>query len=89
MGLGYRIFLIDDNDSLYRLSNANFERLNRGEAGECLPQYAGKRVRYAMVVLEVAGRKPLSIVRIEYYLMPFDAEGRIDRTEQERDAPCR
>ena len=85
MGLSHRIFIIDDNDSLHRLSNARFDRLFRGEQGECLPQYAGKRVRYAMVILEMAGRKPLSIVQIDYCLMPLDAEGRIDRKEQEKE----
>ncbi|HEB30601.1 MAG TPA: hypothetical protein ENI15_06965 [Spirochaetes bacterium] len=85
MGLSYRIFLFDDNDSCHRLSNARFNRLIRGEQGECLSEYAGKRLRYVMVILEMAGRKPLSIVQIDYNLMPLDAEGRIIREEQEKE----
>ena len=84
MGLSYRILLFDDNDSCHRLSNARFNRLIRGEQGECLAEYAGNRLRYAMVILEMAGRKPLSIVQIDYNLMPLDAEGRIVREEQEK-----
>ncbi len=85
MGIGFRIFLIDDNDSLQRLSVARYQRLTDSESGERLPQYAGKRVRCAMVYLEVERRIPQSILRIDYTIMPFDKKGRIDRSEQEKE----
>ena len=50
-GLGFRIFFIDDNDSLKRISMAQYERLFRRERGECLKQYTGKRVCCAIVVI--------------------------------------
>lgn len=37
MGIGFRVFLIDDSDSLQRLSMARYERLLDGEPGEQLP----------------------------------------------------
>lgn len=86
MGTGFRIFLVDDDDSLKRLPMARYQRLCRREPEEHLPQYAGKRVRCAMVVLEVAGRVPLAIDRIDYYMLPFDAEGYIDTAELEKEA---
>ncbi len=86
MGIGFRIFLIDDDDSLHRLSMARYQRLRQREPGESLPQYAGKRVRCAMVVLEVAGRKTIDINHIDYYMLSFDAEGCIDTTELEKEA---
>lgn len=84
MGIGFRIFIVDDDDTLRRLSMARYQRLVRGEPDERLAQYAGKRVRFAMVVLEVEGRTPLAIRRIDYYYRTFDSEGRIDATERER-----
>ena len=86
MGIGFRVFLVDSDDSLQRLSMAHYERLLQRKPRERLPQYAGKRVRCAMVMLEVAGRKPLAINRIDYSMLSFDAEGRIDVTEREKEA---
>ncbi len=86
MGIGLRIFLVNDDDSIGRLSLARYERLRRGDPGERLPQYAGSCVRYAMAILEVADRKPLEILRIQYSFLDFDSEGRIDATEREREA---
>ena len=86
MGIGFRVFLIDDNDSLHRLPMARYERLLDGVPGERLPQFVGKRrVRCAMVYLEVEGRKPQSIIRIDYQIIPLDEQGRIDRSEQEKE----
>jgi len=85
MGIGFRVFLINDNNSLQRLPVARYERLLDGEPGERLLQYAGERVRCAMVSLEVRGRKPQFIIRIDYNFLSFDAEGRIDRSEQEKE----
>ena len=56
IGTGLRVFLVDDNDTLQRLSMARLERLLRFDAGEHLLQYAGKRIRCAMVILQVEGR---------------------------------
>ena len=84
MGIGCRVFLVDDNDSLQRLSLARLERLLHFDGRENLKQYAGKRVRCAMIFLEVAGRQVLSIRNIDYFLLPFDAKGRINKKEWEK-----
>ena len=86
MGRGTRIFLINDDDSLRRLSVARYERLLRGDPQESLSQYAGKRIRYALVVLEVENRKPVDIILVQHAYLPFDAEGRIDAREMEKAA---
>ncbi len=86
MGLTLRIFLVDNDDSIQRLALARYERLLRPDPDECLPQYAGKRVRYALVVVDLAKRKPLEIQRIQYSMLSFDSIGRIDRAEQEKEA---
>ena len=37
-----------------------------------------------MVVVEVEGRQVLAIRNIDYFLLPFDAKGRINRKEWEK-----
>lgn len=86
MGTGFRIFLIGDDDSLKRLPMARYERLRRREPGERLLQYIGKTVRCAMVILEVADRKPIDINRIDYFMLSFDDEGRLDPNQLEKQA---
>jgi len=72
---------VDDNDSLQRIPMARLDRLLHFDRRESLQQYAGKRVRCAMVFLEVAGRQVLSIRNADYFLLPFDDKGRIEKKE--------
>ncbi len=84
MGMGSRLFLIDDNDSIQRLSMAQLDCLLRFDRRETLPQYAGKRIRCAMAILEVTGRQVRTIRHIDYFILPFDAKGLIDKKEWTR-----
>ncbi len=78
MGFGFRVFFIDEDDSTIRTTLARFERLRNHDPKEQLPQYANKKIRFAMAVLEVEGKKPLSVVQIDYGYLSFDSEGRLD-----------
>ncbi len=62
MGLGSRIFIVNDDQSIEKLSLARFERLFRQDPDERLSKYAGKRVKYAHVILELKNRKPVEVV---------------------------
>ena len=84
MGVSVRVFLVDDNDSLQRISMARLDRLLHFDRAANFPQYAGKRMRCAMVFVEVAGRRVLSIRNIDYFLLMFDDEGRINKEEWEK-----
>jgi hypothetical protein len=86
MGTGLRIFLLNDDDSLESLPLAKFERLRRGDPKESLPQYAGKRVRYALVVVEMENRRPVDIAMVQHSYLYFDSKGRIDPVEGEKAA---
>jgi hypothetical protein len=83
MGIGCRIFLFDEYDSLQRISMARLDRLLHFDRVEGLRRYAKKRVRCAMVFLEIAGRQVLDIRNIDYFILPFDANGRINKKEWE------
>ena len=80
MGVGLRIFIVNDDDSLERLSLKKYERLMQRAPDISFPQYVGKRVRYAEVTIEFENRKPVEILRMEYFIMHFDSKGRIDGT---------
>lgn len=82
-GTGMRAFLIDDEDSLQRISIAKLQRLHNYEEEERMPEFAGKRVRYALVFLKTRDRKPDAIVCIHYSILSFDDNGKIDRQEVE------
>ncbi len=84
MGIACRVFILDDNDSLQRISMARLERLLDFNPKESLPQYSRKQVRCAMVFVEVARRLVLSIRKVDYFLLTFDSKGRIDKKECER-----
>lgn len=83
MGLGHRVFIVNDDDSLLKISLAKYERLYQEDSQERLLQYAGLRVRCALVVLFFEERKPQSITWIDCHRIPFNAEGRVDLKEWE------
>jgi hypothetical protein len=85
MGTTLRIFLVNEDDSVRSLSRACYERLLRRESEEALPEYATKRVRCAVVVLDMLQRKPLAISRVVYSFLSFDSDGRLDAAERERE----
>ena len=85
MGIGIRVLLVDDDDSIKRLPLTRYERLVRRDPNEQLLQYAGKRVRFAEVAVELEERKPVQIIRAVYGILQFDSEGRIDAAEYEKE----
>jgi len=86
MGLGTRIFIVNEDDSLQRLTLKRYNRLIKGYPDEGLMQYAGKRIRYALIVLEMINRKPAEILMAEYSFLAFDSKGRLDAGEREKAA---
>lgn len=86
MGLGTRIFIVNKDDSLKRLALKRYNQLIEGEADEGLMQFAGKRIRCALIVLEMINRKPVEILMTEYSYLTFDSKGRLDAGEREKAA---
>jgi len=76
MGLSIRIFIVEDDDTVKRLPLARYERLLNRDPDERLSKYAGKRVRYALIVVNLVNRRPIEVVRDEYAYLDFDKEGR-------------
>jgi hypothetical protein len=86
MGLGTRIFIVKEDDSLQRLTLKQYNRLIKGHPDKDLMQFAGKRIRYALIVLELINRKPAEIIMTEYSFLAFDSKGRLDAGEREKAA---
>ena len=85
MGISIRIFVVDDDNSIKRIPLTRYERLFRYDPEERFPEYAGKRMRYAEVAVEMVQRKPIEILRMLYFIMSFDSEGRIDASEHRKE----
>ena len=85
MGTGFRVFFVDENETIRCIPFKRFERLMGSRTNECLIQYADQRVRYALATLETENRRPASISYISYGILPFDAEGYIGKNEIEKE----
>lgn len=83
MTIGVRVMFVD-GDRIIRVPLRRFNRLFDGDLNEAMPEYAGQRVRCAMVYVELADRKPVEVVRIDYMVLPLDPEGRVDADLQSR-----
>ena len=83
MSIGVRILFLD-GDRIIRVSQRRFERLVDRDLNEAMPEYAGQRLRCAMVYVQLADRKPVEVVRIDYRLLPLDPDGRLDADLQSR-----
>ena len=84
MGLGMRIFIVKDDGSLEGLPFGRYNRLLGHESNERLRQYAGKRVRCAVIVVESKGRIPVEILKSQYSYLSFDYDRRLLEQGDER-----
>ena len=81
MGLSIRVFIVEDDDTIKRLPLTRYERLLKRHPDERLPKYAGKRVRYALIVVDLVNRRPIEILRDEFGFLDFDDGGRLKVVE--------
>jgi len=66
MGLSSRVFLLDQDDGLYRMPNATFEQMLRDPTSHRIPRFAGARVRMTDVVVELLDRQPIRVIWITF-----------------------
>ena len=85
MGTSIRIFFVDDDGAIKRFPLARYLRLTERDQNEHLPEYANTRVRCVEAAIELEQRKPVGILRLLYIILVFDAEGRLDATEKEKE----
>jgi hypothetical protein len=78
------LILVVENDVLYLLSNAKFDRMLQHPAENRLPRFAGARVRMASVIIGLENRKPMCMVRSNFSILSFDENGRLDLAAYEQ-----
>ncbi len=85
MGTGYRIFLVDDDDRLHRISQKRFNRFLYKGCGESVPgSFIGQdKVRYVFIAYETERRKPVAILHVDYGRLPLAADGTLDKVRRE------
>jgi len=66
MGLSSRVFLLDQDDGLYRMPNATFEQMLRDPTSHRIPRFAGARVRMTDVVVELLDRQLIRVIWITF-----------------------
>jgi hypothetical protein len=77
MGYGHRCFLFEADGTLRRMPIRVLDGLVHGY--DRMPQFAGQRLRCAVVVLELDGKKPTRILWVDALWYQFDETGRADR----------
>jgi len=84
MGLSCRLFLLDQDNGLYRLPNTKFDQLLRDPTIHRWPGFAGTRMRMTNVVVELLNRQPIRVVWITFGFIRFDNQGYFDQSEFDR-----
>jgi len=80
--IGHRVYALEDNGNIRRIGGRHFTQLYDGRTDKPIPEYAGKRIRIAMVFVETRARKPIGICRVDYSLIGFDSQGFVDQKER-------
>lgn len=81
-GIGVRIFIFHEDGSIKRVSHRRFEAFHNEH--EIFPEYAGKNLRCAFVVVELRNRKPVEIKVIDPIRLYFEADGSCNQVMRKR-----
>lgn len=81
MGIGFKHFIIDENDNLKSISITRMDKLLNQDKNTNLVEFAGKRIRYVTVTIQNKYREPIAIIRIQGHFLQLDKDGKIDISE--------
>ncbi len=73
--ISVRYFLVTGEDEIIRLSYARFDRLCSNPPKDNIKDFAGQRVRWVEIVVELENRKPTKILNVNYGYLLFKNEG--------------
>ncbi|MBT8352632.1 MAG: hypothetical protein KJO26_15545 [Deltaproteobacteria bacterium] len=85
MGISLKAFIIDDDDIVHRITYAMYKRLVAQAPDACLKQYTDRRVRYALIAVEMKDGKPKDILHTEEGFFTFDSGGRLDLSSRKEE----
>ena len=72
------MYLLDLDDTLYRLPSTKFGQMLRDPTRCHLPRFAGSRARMADVAVELIDRRPSRVIWITFGFLAFDNDGCFD-----------
>jgi len=75
---GLQVLFVEDDDTIRRCPMSRFDKLNQDDPAESFPEYACKRMRFALVLVVIEGERVASVFDAQYCLMQFDSDGRRD-----------
>ena len=84
MGISLKIFIINCDDTLKKLPVSKYQRLLKNDPKERMPEHAGKRVRYVLVLVEYRNRSPIEIIQEQYSYLTFDLDGHLCSSERQK-----
>jgi hypothetical protein len=85
MNFSHRCFLLTADDKIVRLPSNHFERVFQMDPPtERIPECASQRMRVAGILVELQHRKPVRIVRTDYWYVHFDSNGTMDLEKNRR-----
>ena len=74
MGVGIRYFVVDDHDSVMKVSKQRLTDMFDGRRREL--EWAGKTIRYLQVIVTVENRRVVQVHDAQGLQLTLDAEGR-------------
>lgn len=84
MACSIRIFIVGQDETLYRLARTKFTDMFDDPENHPMLRFAGQRVRMVEAIVELRDRVPYSIARLIYETLRFDEHGKFDRSTLER-----
>ena len=83
MSIGYRVFVINPDDTLEQFSHKTYDRFFL-EGEPAMPQYAGRRIDIATVLYETKNRRPHRLINIYLDRHTVNDDGSLDESEKRR-----
>ena len=83
------MFILDQDDRLYRLPNAKFDKILRDPTSFRFALFAGTRVRMTDVAVELIDHQPICVVWITFCFLTIDDEGYFDANAFDRQQRAR
>ena len=85
MSISIRVFFFNHDNSIIKIPVSRYDRLFNNDPDESFPEYAGKRVRCAIAFVILKDRRPAKLTHIEYTIVSFGSDGRLDQEEFHRE----
>ena len=74
-----------DGDRIIRVPLPRLDRLFPGDPNETMPEWAYRRMKCALVYVEIVKRKPVAVIKVDHTILAFGPDGQLDQAELHRE----